>query len=323
LCLATLVAAILFIPDTHADQPRRLDWSGVLLSIGAITALVWTIIEAPRVGWLSLQTAVTFALTLILVTGFLVRERRASEPMLPLQLLRGRDLRDGALAISTAFFALLGFIFLATQYLQLVREFAPPLAGVFIVPAALGIGIGSGAAPGLAVKIGARWVIAMGLSILTAGLLTASMLRVDSSGWIFVAAIALIGFGVGFTSAPATAMIVGSIPRPLAGIGSALNDTTRELGGTIGVAVIGSFAATIYRAELARLTGLPESIRESFPGAVASVGEVTGGAKSSTLLAAQTAFVDGLNASSLLSAALVGICALWLANSALRVKRSR
>jgi EmrB/QacA subfamily drug resistance transporter len=316
LAAVAVLAAVALVPETREERPRPLDVPGIVLSVAGMTALVVAIIEGPRWGWVSPGTLTAAAAAAALLALFVVRQRRAVHPMLDPRLAAHPGLRVGVLAISTAFFALLGLVFLATQYLQVVRGYDTLAAGACIVPAAVGIGIGSGAAPGIAARMGARPVMAAGLAVAAAGMATATALDTDSPLWVFLVAVALLGIGVGSTTAPATDLIVGAVPRTMAGVGSAINDTTRELGGTLGVAVLGSVAVSVYRRRLeAGADGLSApavaAARES-PAAAAAPGLDPQQAER-LLTVTQAAFVDGLDIVAVVGAIVLAAAALLVA----------
>ena len=161
--------------------------------------------------------------------------------------------------MAIAFFALLGFIFLMTQYFQIVRGYSPLATGVRLLPVAVSVGVASVAGTRLAVRIGNKIIVGSGMLLFCAALLWISTASRFTSYGIIAAQMVMLGVGMGFTQAPATEAIMGAVPRQKAGIASAVNGSTRLFGGTLGVAVIGSVAASLYTSRLAALlpTGLP------------------------------------------------------------------
>ena len=217
--------------------------------------LVFTIIEAPSYGWTAARSVAGFAASAALLAAFIAAERRAAHPMLDVRIFR--DLRFSAAsgAVTVSFFTLFGFIFLITQYFQFVRGYGPLSTGVRLLPVALSVGIGSVAGTQLAVRAGTKLVVTTGL-VAVAGFYAwvAATTSTTLSYGIIAAQMVVYGLGLGLTSAPATESIMGAISRAKAGVGSAINDSTRLIGGTLGVAVIGSVYASIYGSRLTATT---------------------------------------------------------------------
>jgi EmrB/QacA subfamily drug resistance transporter len=256
-----LVAAS--VPTSKNPDAGRLDVAGLVLSTAAMALVVFTIIEAPDYGWSSTRTLAGFAVSAFLLAAFIGWERRAADPMLDVRLFRNMRFSAASGAVTVSFFTLFGFIFLMTQYFQFVRGYGPLSTGVHLLPVALSVGAFSVAGTQLAVRAGTKLVVTVGLIAMAAfyGWVAAATTATISYGIIAVQMV-LYGLGMGLTSAPATESIMGAISRRLAGVGSAVNDSTRLLGGTLGVAVIGSVYASLYGSRLtARLpAGLPPAV---------------------------------------------------------------
>ena len=269
-----IVLALRVIPPSRDPGAPRVDLPGLVLSSVAIGVLVWAIIEAPSAGWASRTT--TAAATVVVVIGaiFVRHELRTREPMLDVQLFRNLRFTAASGSVAIAYFALFGFIFLITQYFQLVLEHSPLEAGVRQVPVAIAVVLGSLTGVRLAVHVGNNRTIAAGLTMLALAFAWASTASPVTPYVEIAAQMLLIGVGMGFTSAPATEAIMGAVPKAKAGIGSAVNDATRELGGTLGVAVVGSVFASLYAAAVSSIEHLPAAattaIRGSY-GAAAAV----------------------------------------------------
>lgn len=246
----TIVVAVVagrIVPESREAEAPRLDVVGVLLSIAAITALVLTIIEAPEWGWTAPSTLGGFAVAATLLVVFVRWELGREHPMLPVTIFRNLRFSAASVAITSAFFALFGFIFLVTQYFQLVRGYGPLEAGVRTLPVAIAIAVASVTAPQLVERLGTTNVVRAGLALLAAAFVWIGLrLGVGTSYLEIVGQMVVMGAGLGATTAPATESIMGSLSVERAGIGSAVNDTTRELGGTLGVAVIGSVFSSLY-----------------------------------------------------------------------------
>src|SRR5215469_7845377 len=246
---AALVAVS--VPASKNPGAAGLDFPGLALSTAAMALLVFTIIEAPSYGWASGRTIAGFGVAAGLLAAFIGWERRARSPMLDVRLFRNMRFSAASGAVTVSFFTLFGFIFLMTQYFQFIRGYGPLSTGVHLLPVALSVGIGSVLGTQLAVRRGTKLIVTLGLIAMTgfyawvAATTTASI-----SFWIISVQMVLYGIGMGFTSAPATESIMGAVSLRQAGVGSAVNDTTRLLGGTLGVAVIGSVYASLYNSRL-------------------------------------------------------------------------
>ncbi len=264
--IAVLIAAVRLIPESREADARRFDAPGFLLSIASIGALVFTIIEAPEWGWASPTTLAGFAVAAGLIAAFVAVELARQDPLLPVEIFANRRFSAASVAITSAFFALFGFVFLIAQYFQLIRGYTPLEAGVRTLPVAVTIAAASIVAPRLVQRAGTTRVVRTGLMVLAAAFAWIAW-RVDASTAYLeiVGQMVLIGVGLGFTTAPATESIMGSLPREKAGIGSAVNDTTRELGGTLGVAIIGSVFSSLYVGSLDRATGEPGNVLGQLP----------------------------------------------------------
>lgn len=239
------------IPESREVHAARFDLGGFALSIAAIGTLVFTIIEAPEWGWATARTAGGFALAAALVGAFVAYELRREHPLLPVGIFTNRRFSGASVSITSAFFALYGFVFLVAQYFQLVRGYSPLEAGVRTLPVAAAIVVASVLAPRLVHRFGTTLVVEGGLGFLALSFLwIAARIAVDTSYAEIVGIMIVMGLGLGWTTAPATESIMGSLTPDKAGVGSAVNDTTRELGGTLGVAIIGSVFSSFYTRSL-------------------------------------------------------------------------
>ena len=246
---ALLVA--LGVPNSKDPSAVRVDLPGFALSSAAMALLVFTIIEAPDVGWSGLRTMGGFGFAVALFALFVGWERRTDTPMLDLRLFRNMRFTAASGAVTVAFFTLFGFIFLMTQYFQFLQSFSPLSTGVHLLPVAVSVGVSSVFGTRLAVRAGSKLVVTVGL-LAIAGFYVwvASVITAHTTYEVIAAQMVLYGVGMGFTSAPATESIMGAVSIHKAGVGSAVNDATRLLGGTLGVAVIGSVYASLYGSQL-------------------------------------------------------------------------
>ncbi|WP_245568588.1 MFS transporter [Nocardia concava] len=237
-----------FVPESKATAPGPLDVPGLVLSIASISLLVWALIEAPHNGWLSGMNLAAYLGAAILLVAFVFRELHAPAPVLDVTLFRMPFFAWPALAIAAAYFTMFGFLFMFTQYFQAVRGMTPLEFGVHSLPFAAAVLVGAPLSTVLAQRIGTTPVVVTGLLILSSGIYVAGQVQVESDyvGPV-LASMVLMGFGLAVVQGPATETIMASVSEESAGSGSAVNDTTREVGGTLGVAVMGSIVASIYR----------------------------------------------------------------------------
>ena len=276
------IAAVLvsrYVPTSRDQHAPRIDRGGFALSAAAIGLLVYTIIEAPNHGWGSTRTLGGFALTAIVLIAFVAWERRSDAPMLDVNLFRNPRFTAASGSVAISFFALSGFIFLVTQYFQFLKTYGPLSTGVRLLPVASAVAVSSVLGTKLAVRFGTKLVVTSGLVLMSGFYVWVSTGSASTGYGTIAAEMLVLGTGMGLTSAPATEAIMGVVPAAKAGVGSAVNDTTRLLGGTLGVAVIGSVFASLYASRLtaALPAGLPAAVTRS---AHASVGAALGVASS-------------------------------------------
>src|SRR4051794_36390992 len=312
-----LVAGFFLIPRSREKIHAPLDPLGAVLSIAGLSALVYGIIEAPDHGWGSTQTLATFAVALVILGAFVAWELRVKDPMLDLRFFKNLRFTAATTAITLVFFAMFGSYFIFTQYLQFVHGYDPLSAGVRMLPWALAYLVSATQSAKAVERFGQRTVVASGLTIAGLGIaLLAVTSTVTSSYWWFALAVVVQALGMGLTTAPSTGAIMRSLPLHKAGVGSAVNDTTRELGGALGVAVMGSLVASQFRSSMVDAAGgLPERATHSLADALQS-GAAAGGARGTEIVhLAQSAFVDAFTSTLWVGAIVVvvasGIVA-WL-----------
>jgi EmrB/QacA subfamily drug resistance transporter len=259
-----------YVPTSRDPHAPRTDRAGFALSTAMVALLIYTIIEAPNHGWGSLRTLGGFALTATLAAAFVGWERRTDHPMLDLSLFANPRFTAASASVAISFFALSGFIFLVTQYFQFLKGYGPLSTGVRLLPVATCVAISSILGARLAVRIGTKLVVASGLLSMAAFYLWVTSTSASTGYGTIAAQMVVLGTGMGLTSAPATEAIMGVVPKAKAGIGSAVNDATRLLGGTLGVAVIGSVYASLYASRLtsALPEGLPATLARTAHGSV-------------------------------------------------------
>ena len=325
--VALLLQAV-FVPESKDPNAERLDISGFLLSIAFVSVLVYTIIEGPHRGWTSTESIAGFIGTALFVAAFIWRERNTEHPLLDVRVFRDMRVTAATSAIAIAFFSLFGFTFLVTQYFQFVRGYDPLESGLRTLPFAFGAGITAPIAARLAIKFGPKRVVPVGLLFMGIAQIWAGTLQVDSVYFgPVVGSMVLMACGLSLVTSPSSESVMGSLPRDMAGVGSAINDTSREVGGTLGVAIIGSIFATTYGPKIVDLLSpfsLPEaavSAAEESVGAAFAVSEQVGDPTLSSAIrdVASTSFLDGFQ----VACTTVGIVAILGAFLALKFLPAR
>lgn len=305
LALLAIAGTVAFVPASRALTPPRLDPIGALLSLSGLVAIVYGTIEAPSNGWLSSTTLGLLFGGLLALVAFVIWELRAAEPMLDPRLFLERAFGTGSLSITIQFFAAFGFFFIIIQYLQFVAGFSPLAAAAILMPMPLVMVPLARQAPAIAERRGAGRVGASGLVLIAIGLLVFAQLDRDFSYLHFWGALIPFAAGMALAGTPATAAIVGSLPSDKQGVASAVNDTARELGAALGIAVLGSLLNDRYRAGVeAAAAHLPPGVAEQAAQSIAAVKSGGAGGSEKLLVAAESAFVDGTSAA-LVAAAIV------------------
>ncbi len=268
-----VILAALAVPASKDPHSAAVDIPGLVLSSATMALLVFTIIEAPAYGWTAARSVAGFTGSAVLLAAFIAWERTAAHPMLDVRLFRNMRFSAASGAVTVSFFTLFGFIFLMTQYFQFVRGYGPLSTGVRLLPVALAVGAGSVIGTQLAVRAGTKLIVTTGLVAMAGfyGWIAATTSATLSYG-VIAAQMVVYGLGMGLTSAPATESIMGAISAARAGVGSAVNDSTRLVGGTLGVAVIGSVYASVYGSRLSA------TIPAAVPGPVAAIAHQSVGA---------------------------------------------
>ena len=316
LVAATFVAIWTFAPESRDEEHTPLDPVGALLSLVGLSALVFAIIQGGEDGWTTTSVVAATAVALVTLSTFVYWERRSAHPMLPLTFFRDRRFTQGSIVVTVAFFVMFGFFFLVTQFLQFGRDYSPLEAGLALLPFPIVFIVVSPRSAALAARFGSRHVMAAGLAIIAGGFAVLSVVTPTTPYFVIAAAFAVLGAGMSLTAAPATGEIMSAVPLSKAGVGSAVNDTTRELGGALGIALLGSIANTAYRASV-HLSGigLPPGLRaqgEDSIGAASAIAQSVPGGGSVVKARAATAFADAFNVASLVSMGIVLVLAVAL-----------
>jgi hypothetical protein len=309
-----LVAGKVLVPTSRDPEQPPLDIPGALLSIVGLGALVYGIIEGPLHGWTSPQTLATFAVAVAVLALFGWRELTARHPMLDLRFFRDRRFTVASGGMTLIFFAMFGTFFLVSQYFQLVLGYSALESGLFQLPMAFVMMGLSPQVPKLVVRFGVARVVPTGLGTVAVGLLLFSLMGVDTAIWWMYGPILCLAAGMALTMTPLTTLIMSAVPLGKAGVGSAMNDTTRELGGALGVAILGSLVTSTYTSSIGEavsgLSGADRAAAESGLVGAFGVAQRLGAGGVELVEAAKQAFVDGLSVAAIAGAIVVGVAAV-------------
>jgi EmrB/QacA subfamily drug resistance transporter len=312
IAIAAFIGTALLVPTSRDAEATPLDPAGGAMSAVGFSALVFAIIEGPEVGWTDPLVIAGAALAVAALVGFVLWERRSAQPMLDMAYFRRPRFAMGSLGVTVTFLAMFSLFFVITQYFQYVRDLDPLAAGVRGLPFAITMIIVSPRSATLAGRLGARPVVVGGLGLLVAGLVGMSFLG-QTTPYVWIALLLVVmAAGVGSAMPSLTAGIMQSVPMSKAGVGSAVNDTTREVGGAVGIALIGSIVTSVYRDQLApALEGLPAPLAEQ---AAKNVGraKLVAADQPALMVEVKDAFVQGMHVGLRVSAAIVVVAAVVL-----------
>jgi EmrB/QacA subfamily drug resistance transporter len=262
-CALTFALAWRFIPNTSSPEESPLDPIGAVLSIAGLVALLFAIIEVPNHGWVAPDVLAGFVVGLVFLGLFAAWEAHTPRPMLDVRFFRNARFSAASATITLAYFALFASTFLLTQYFQFVLGYSPLESGLMLTPVALGLMIGSPIAPRFVQRLGTKRVVVFGLLVVASAMACYASDTIMSSFALGFGVRLVYGIGMGITVAPVTESIMGSLPPGRAGVGSAVNDTTRQTGGALGVAVLGSIFASQYHATFDAARNLPPGVADS------------------------------------------------------------
>ena len=309
--LLALLLGLIFVPNSKDMKRTPLDPIGAVLSIAALGTILYAIIEAPTLGWTSSEILTIGGLGLVLTYFFIQWEKRSEYPMLPIGFFRFNGFSLGLIAIMMASFVMFSFMFTQMLHFQLVRNHSALEAAMRFLPLPLGLMPAAANSDKLVAKFGSNNVISMGLVLMTVAMVVFTTIEIDSEYIRLAGIFLLLGFGMGLTLAPATTVVMDSVPFDKVGVGSATNDASREIGGALGIAIGGSILNEYYQRNMV----IPEGLElgsiplESFPAAM-KIGEdlLANGNELGLVLIenAQYAFMEGM----LASASVMGVIAI-------------
>ncbi len=315
-----LVLAILLVPDSKNPAALRPDLAGALLSIAGLGLLLWSIIEAPARGWSSPLVIGAGVAGLAVLGGFAAWERASSHPMLNLAFFRARSFTGAVVSVGLVTFGLFGALFVLTQFLQFNLGYTALQAGVRVLPAAAAIAVVAPVSAVLVRIAGTRLVVAAGLLIVAGGLWQISGATVTSTYASTVVGMVLLGVGAGLVIPGGTASVMSSLPREHTGVGSATNGAFLQIGGAMGVAVIGSLLSSRYQDKMTSAlapyhlpSGVLHAVLGSVGGALALAAHLGGATGAALAGLARASFISGMDLGLLTGAAvalLAGLLAL-------------
>lgn len=312
IALLGMVGVALVVPESRSADRRPADPCGALLSIGALALVLWAIIEGPTRGWASPVVLIVGATGIVIAAVFVLWERRTPHPMLPLGYFGAARFSAPLGALTVGVFVQFGGLFLITQFLQFSLGYSALGAGLRMLPVSGGLIVGAAASRRLVSWAGSKAAVASALALMVCGLVSIAFTCSTSTTYAQqLPGLVLMGLGAGFLLPACTSLVLGTVHADDAGIGSATNSTAQQVGGAIGVAVIGSVLSTHYQSGIqTSLAGLslPASVSRTISGSLGGaleVGKSLGGALGAQLdAAARSAFMSGYQAAVIVAAAV-------------------
>ncbi|MDY7102836.1 MAG: MFS transporter [Actinomycetota bacterium] len=310
-----LVLGVRFVPRIRSDHGSPFDLPGAVLSAVGLVAVVYAIIEAPAHGWLAPETLIVGGLGLLVLAAFVAWELHVESPMLDVRLFRIRAFGVSSLSLTLVFFALMGMFFSMSQLLQLVYGYSPLNAAVRLLPISVAVVIASTQSARVAERFGKRRTVAVGMWMIALGTGSLAASGVDPNYPLLVIGLVVMASGMGLAMSPTTDLLMSTVPREKAGMGSAMNDTVRELGGSLGVAIIGSILASRYAHGLSDAVSgtvpddVPDVATESLGGALGAAQQLGDGGVA-LVDAARESWVEAFQYSVLVGSLVVAISGL-------------
>ena len=311
----TLLATVVFVPESAPRRDGAVDWSGVCLSIAFSAGLVFALIEGPDVGWSDPVVVGALVTTAVAVVAFCLVELHSGDPLIDVRCFRIRTFSVGSGVVGFQYFLSFGIAFLVTQYVQLVRGLSPLRAGLVVVPSAVVVMVSAPFGARAFGRFGARAMTTIGLLIAASGALSMSLAGIDSSVAVIIGSLVLINLSIGLMSPGTTSMVMSSVPSERAGMASGTQSTTRQLGGALGVAVLGSILAGQYSSRLSHhLSATPAAgyLAPARRSLAEALGAAPAGSTAQRLLVrlAKQAFMDGMHTATMVTAALAALAAV-------------
>jgi MFS family permease len=311
--LVAVPLGVLWLPESRRPGVPPLDVPGVVLSTLALTGIVFTLIEGVDTGWTDPVVLTAAAIAIAAAGAFFATELRRRNPLFDVRVLERRRTAVGAVGILSAYIATLGMLFLLPQYVQYVQDGSASAAGLEVAPFGLGLGLSATVSGRLVARYGARVVLLTGLLTAGTGFVPLLFLSGDSSPALVLLGAGVFGCGLGLMAPPATAVIMNDCGTEKAGDGAAVNQLSRQVGGALGVAIVGSVFAAIYAAEITKDSNVPAAARESIQHATDVAGSLSGAARADLLSDAVSSFDVAARSSFAVCLAVLLLSAAWAA----------
>ncbi len=315
LALGALAVTLPFVPHSHEHAEHRFDTVGSILSAVALGGLVLGIHEGPEAGWTAPLTLAGVILGGAALIGFVAWELRQDHPLLDLRVFRNRMLTAGSVSLLVVFAIMMALFLVLVQFLQAVLGYSAVQAAVSLLPMAAVMMPMSTLAPHIARRVGMRAMFVGGALMVTGGLVLLAVMASTTGYLTILPGLLVLGAGVGILMTPATTAITSSLPAEEQGVASALNDTVREFGGAVGMALIGSVLSASYSASISGATAaLPPDAAAAVEGGIGgavAVSSQMGPAGAAVMDAARNAFLDGWSTAMWISAGLSLAAALF------------
>ena len=304
------------VPSSRDEHSAPVDWTGAVLIGAAVAVFVLGVVEAPIRGWTHPAVWGCMAGGVVLAAAFTVVQLKIRHPLLDVRLFGKPDFATGAVGVTFLFFVNFGYFYVSMQYIQLVMGYSPIQTAIALCPLAIPLLILSATTHLYLPRLGLRTCVFVGLLVISAGLLSMRWLQIDSSYPQYAWPLLIISIGIGLCTAPTTSAIMGAVPDEKQGVASAVNDTTREVGAALGIAVAGSILAAQYQNHLGpKLTGLPAEVREPILSSLAEALTVAGqlGPQGTAVGGlAKQAFLEATNSALLVMAAVLAVAAVFV-----------
>lgn len=322
IAVVAIVGALFVLPESRAEVPAPLDPVGVILSAAGFAALTYALIVAPIEHWASVTVLSLLAASAVLIAAFMIWDGRRPHPLFDLDLFRNRTFSSGIGALTSVFFAMFGTSFLLSQYIQFVKGYDVFGVGIRFLPLALGSLVTSNLAARVTARFGLRRVLLTGMVEVAVGLGVVAVVPMDSSYLWVGLAFGLIGTGMGLAIAPASNAVMSTLPPDKVGAGSGIRGTVQLLGGSFGIAIVGSLATSHYRSHVeasfdGRLAGVPHPLRATISDqigrAVGAVHQLPAGVGRAVIGVADRAFVSGMHLAALIGCSVVVVAIVAVA----------
>ena len=272
-----LVAGAILVPNSKDPESPPLDYVGAGLSVTTLLAILYGIIEGPSNGWTSPLIVGAFVVGAVLLAAFIQWERSREFPLLDVRFFANPRFSAASVAVTLVFFSMFGALFFLSQYLQFVLGYDALQSGVRLLPIAVALMVGAPLSSKLVSMFGTKVVVTIGLVLVAVAMLVMSRVSTTSGYPLVAVVLVIVGMGMALAMAPATDSIMGSLPPEKAGVGSAVNDTTREIGGALGVAILGSILSSVYRKEITR-SSVYQLAQKASPAGAAAIRDSVGAA---------------------------------------------